>query len=50
MKENERTMAVRMDAELYNRLAKVAEQDCCSVSAVVRRACVRYLDKVNDGE
>lgn len=44
MKENEKTVAVRMEGDLYNKLLNAAEQDSCSVSAIVRRACKRYAE------
>ena len=43
-KEVDRSVAVRMDDDLYNGLLELADKDRCSVSAVVRLACLRYIE------
>ena len=37
--------SVRMEQELQSRLAAFAREDSCSVSSIIRRACIDYVNK-----
>ena len=43
MKSEEYTVAVRMSTELIKVIKNIAVNDSCSVSSVIRRACLRYV-------
>jgi RHH-type transcriptional regulator, rel operon repressor / antitoxin RelB len=46
--EENRTLAVRLEKELENRLAKLAAAKGSNKSAIVREAVVRYLEDLED--
>lgn len=42
---SERITSVRMEQELQDKLEHLARVDSCSVSSIVRRACIEYINK-----
>lgn len=38
-------IAIRMDSEMREQLRLIAEEDCCGVSVIVRKACRDYIQK-----
>ena len=36
-------ISFRLNPKLYTMLKNVAEEDCCAISAVIRKACVLYV-------
>lgn len=37
--------SIRMEQELQSKLAGFAREDSCSVSSIIRRACIDYVNK-----
>lgn len=42
---SEMITSVRMEQELQSKLAAFAREDSCSVSSIVRRACIEYVNR-----
>lgn len=42
---SERITSVRMEQKLQDKLEFFAKEDSCSVSSIVRRACIEYVNK-----
>ena len=45
MKDDVRVLSLRMDPALYREMQRLSEEDGCSVSAMVRKACMRYAER-----
>lgn len=43
MGKNNNLYAMRLDKELRGKLETIAEEDCCKVASVIRKACIRYI-------
>lgn len=46
-------VSVKMDSRLRDRLQMLADRDTCSLSSVIRRACMEYMygmDETEDAE
>ena len=43
MTDKDKVYAFRMDKDLRNKLEVLAEEDCCKVANIIRKACIRYI-------